>query len=264
MSQEPAPAGGQTEPAFLQTAAAAPTVPLPADGYSAASDANPGHPGPTEPYVAYRPPGAVPRLPGARAKTNGFAIASLIFGILGGLLFSVPFGVVALVQIRKRGQGGRGRAIAGLILSAVWALVILLVLEAQLDGPGPKGTNADGTTSYSMLKPGDCMIKVFASGYVLDVQVVSCDTPHEGEVFAVFDLPDGERPSETAVKKQAASRCNEEFASYARAPDDELMLYYDKLMLYYRIPQVWSWPQDRRVICTANDPNGPRTRSLRD
>ena len=38
-------------------------------------------------------------------KTNGFAIASLIFGIIGGVLLSVIFGFVALSQIKKRKIG---------------------------------------------------------------------------------------------------------------------------------------------------------------
>src|SRR5512138_561066 len=49
-------------------------------------------------------------------KTNGFAIASLIFGI------------VALSQIKKRNEKGRGMAIAGLSLSGAWVVLICLVV----------------------------------------------------------------------------------------------------------------------------------------
>jgi hypothetical protein len=55
-------------------------------------------------------------------KTNGFAIASLVLGIVGIWLLAVIFGFVGKSQIdRSRGtQGGRGMAIAGIVLGFVW------------------------------------------------------------------------------------------------------------------------------------------------
>jgi hypothetical protein len=78
------------------------------------------------------PPGG-PGYPGPPASTgtNGFAITSLIFGILGMVLFSVIFGIVALVQLRTRGQGGRGLAIGGLVASGCWVLGIAAVLTVD-------------------------------------------------------------------------------------------------------------------------------------
>ncbi len=62
-------------------------------------------------------------------RTNVFAILALVFGILGGLL-ALVFGHIALSQIRRTGESGRGMAIAGLVLgyiSIVFWLVILLI-----------------------------------------------------------------------------------------------------------------------------------------
>lgn len=44
---------------------------------------------------------------------------------LGGLLglLAIIFGIVALGQIKKRGQRGRGMAITGIVLGSVWVLV---------------------------------------------------------------------------------------------------------------------------------------------
>ena len=50
--------------------------------------------------------------------TDGFAIAALVFGILGGLLAFV-FGPIALSRIKKSGQKGRGLAITGMCLAPV-------------------------------------------------------------------------------------------------------------------------------------------------
>jgi hypothetical protein len=63
-----------------------------------------------------------PQPHGLRRPVDGFAITSLIFGLIGGFLFSIGF---ALAAFRRIGQGrrrGRPLAIAGLILSAAWIL----------------------------------------------------------------------------------------------------------------------------------------------
>jgi hypothetical protein len=61
--------------------------------------------------------------------TNGFAIASLVLGLLGGNLLAVIFGHVARSQIRRTGESGDGLALAGLILGYVelGALVIVVM-----------------------------------------------------------------------------------------------------------------------------------------
>ena len=57
------------------------------------------------------------------------AIASLVLGILSVWLLAVIFGHIALRQIPRRGQGGRGIAIAGLVLGYAWlALYIVYVI----------------------------------------------------------------------------------------------------------------------------------------
>ena len=61
-----------------------------------------GYPGP-----GYPPP------PAQKPGTNGFAIASLIFGIIGGVLLGFIFGFIALSQTKRTGQNGRGLALAG-------------------------------------------------------------------------------------------------------------------------------------------------------
>ena len=66
------------------------------------------------------------------AKTNGFAIASLVCGLgqfMFGPLATIPaivFGHMARSQIRRTGEQGAGLALAGLILG--WAAVVLGVL----------------------------------------------------------------------------------------------------------------------------------------
>lgn len=59
--------------------------------------------------------------------TNTFAVLALVFGILGGLL-GVVFGHVALSQIKRTGEGGRGLAVAGLVLGYIYLAFWLLML----------------------------------------------------------------------------------------------------------------------------------------
>lgn len=64
------------------------------------------------------------------ADTNGFAIASLAFGIFFlagvGSVLAIACGLVARRQIdRNPGQQGRGMALAGIILGAAWLAVLI-------------------------------------------------------------------------------------------------------------------------------------------
>jgi hypothetical protein len=87
----------------------------------------PGHPG------AYGYPGyGYP----VQRPTNGFAIASLVLGILWvwwvGSILALIFGYVARRQIRERGQSGDGLAIAGIVLGWVGVGVLGLFLVGFL------------------------------------------------------------------------------------------------------------------------------------
>lgn len=99
-------------------------------------------------FANITPPPIAPLKPGAStagqmAKTNSFATAGLIFGILsvtlicccGGFPFNILgliFSIIALVQISERPElhEGRGLAIAGLILSAASFLILLIIMAS--------------------------------------------------------------------------------------------------------------------------------------
>jgi hypothetical protein len=65
------------------------------------------------------------QLPPQPRRTNGAAIASLIFGVLGcipilGPLLAIVFGFVGVRKARDPNVGGKGLAIAGIILGVLW------------------------------------------------------------------------------------------------------------------------------------------------
>ncbi len=66
-------------------------------------------------------------------STNILAILALVFGLLGGVL-GVVFGHIALSQINRTGENGRGLAIAGLVLGYIsvvaWIIVVIVAVEA--------------------------------------------------------------------------------------------------------------------------------------
>jgi hypothetical protein len=69
-----------------------------------------------------------------QTKTNGFAVAALVLGIVWlywiGSILALVFGYVAKSQIEKSGgrETGRGMAIAGIVLGWVGVGVLLLML----------------------------------------------------------------------------------------------------------------------------------------
>jgi len=63
--------------------------------------------------------------------TNGFAIASLVCSIVGIQILGWIFGGVALSQISRTGQKGRGLAIAGIVIGIAWALIGLMMFASN-------------------------------------------------------------------------------------------------------------------------------------
>ena len=100
-------------------------------GYQEGPDVPPPSAPPPPAPSGYQAPGGT--YGGRPQRTNGFAIASLIFGIIGGVLFGLIFGYIALSQIKRSGgtQGGRGMAQAGVILSWAWLAIVVIVIASQ-------------------------------------------------------------------------------------------------------------------------------------
>ncbi|UOY00608.1 DUF4190 domain-containing protein [Blastococcus sp. PRF04-17] len=107
-------------------------------------------PAPTYPAQFVPPPGGVPPYgqpygygyPYAPPRrTNGLAVASMVLGILWiywiGSVLALIFGYIARSQIRERGEGGDGMAIAGIVLGWVGiGIVVLVVLFGLAVRPG--------------------------------------------------------------------------------------------------------------------------------
>jgi hypothetical protein len=173
---------------------------------------------------------------------------------------------VALSQIRRRGQGGRGLAIAGISLSAVWAvgivaIVAVAVIAGGTDDNDPTASLADGDdVKVQQLAPGQCLNGLQESSAIRDLPVVPCTQPHEGEVFAVFNLADGDFPGDQQVAKLAEKGCVDRVETHAKKAADD-----PNLEIYFLHPTQTSWRLgDQGVTCVAMSSTGKVTGSIQD
>ncbi len=209
-----------------------------------------GYPPPQYPY--YPPPPAPPQYPPLKPATSGFAIASFVLGLLGVVLLSVIFGIIGLVQTKGGQRKGRGLAVAGLAISALWVIAVAAVVAIFV-------IKERGTVAAEDLTVGTC-IGDFPSGgnHVADVKSTPCDQPHRGEVFAVLPIPDAPSyPGEAKIRSHA-EQCRPALEQYApKVPDTET------IDLYYLYPSVETWAHgDREFVCIYGSET-PSTGSIR-
>jgi hypothetical protein len=95
-------------------------------------------PPPPPPYPSYRPPpgGNVYRPTG----NNGKALASMVCGIVGLVVFGFILGIIAIVlgsiaknEIRRTGQGGYGMATAGIVLGIIDIIAGIFIVAALVN-----------------------------------------------------------------------------------------------------------------------------------
>jgi putative regulator of septum formation/uncharacterized protein DUF4190 len=175
--------------------------------------------------------------------TSGFAVASLILGIIGAILLSIPFGIVALGKTRPGAQKGRGMAIAGLVISGVWVVVGGLVLVLAVAGVVALGTHSKSARNAQV---GDCWTDLPAGNRVSRVNTTSCDRPHRGEVVGVLTMPDGSYPAQS-VFQDYKQKCRDALASYSSTAMED-----SAVDLAVMPPSEDSWKQgDRDMVCIA-------------
>ncbi|MFF1440519.1 DUF4190 domain-containing protein [Streptomyces sp. NPDC058295] len=235
-------------------------------------------PGPMGPYpqapYPQAPYGAVPYPVwgqgyspyGQPSPVNGVAIAALVLGLLCFLPgVGLLLGIVALVQIKKRGERGKPMAIVGTVLSSIGLAVWVLALSTGGASDFWDGfkEGASGNSSFALAK-GDCFDvpgETFDED-VYDVDEVDCSGEHDAEVFATVPLTGDSFPGDDHVTDVADDKCYTLQDAYAMDP----WALTDEVDIYYLTPTAdsWSWG-DREITCVfANvDEKGTLTGSLR-
>jgi len=129
------------------------------------------------------------------------------------------------------------------ILTALITSVIGIVILAACEG------------NVFSLKVGDCYngphLDTMEITEVRDVELVSCEEPHESEVYAIFELPDSGWKNEDYVSGQADIGCEARFEAFVGIGFAFSTLYYD-----FIFPLEESWRDgDRLVQCSVVEEN---------
>jgi len=197
-------------------------------------------------------------------KTSGWAIASFVLGLLGGVVLSVIFGLVALSRIKRLGQQGRGFAIAGLVLSGVWIVLIIALIavgalnSASRSSSTGKITHA-GNLSVFSLAVGDCFNSPADTQDVTSVTAVPCTQPHSAQIYAKFNLTGSNfsYPGTTRVTRLAASGCTARTGSIDRSKTTNAMT------VHFLFPDQNAWLGGQRTVsCMIVNPTADLTSSL--
>ncbi|MEX8034030.1 septum formation family protein [Microbacterium sp. 20-116] len=258
----PAPAGYPGAVSAAASADAGTTAPA----YGAATgDAQTGVPAYGAPF-----PGTAPA---ASSRTNGISILAIVLGFvfpLGGIIA----GAVALAQIKRTGEKGRGLAITGIVAGAVIGVLAILAVVGLLifsftvgskassadpfdvptfpqDGGvtvGPSETAPGGGGTYT-LPVGVCLDDV-PSGFISSSNIVECAAAHTYEVFSSFVLPEGAFPGDDAIASAAQQGCDAAFPSFVGIAYEQSALNYQ-----YVAPTEGTWSDgDREISCLLYDP----------
>jgi hypothetical protein len=192
-------------------------------------------------------------------------VAGVIFGAIGACFLGIIFGIVALVQIRRSGEPGRGTAILGIVLSCLWlAGVGYAATHEDFLGPSRDANGAissDGTLSTVSLRVGDCVNGLADQQEVSELPAIPCTKPHEAEVFAIVELDDAEFPGDEELSSLSEQRCGQEFDALADVPAE--VLDDPALGLSWLQPFEEDWTRGDHSIACLVSTDAPRTGSIR-
>ncbi|MFJ2827667.1 DUF4190 domain-containing protein [Streptomyces sp. NPDC087263] len=201
---------------------------------------------PHQPW-GYGYPAPIPPVP-----VNGLAISALVLGLLCFLPgVGLVLGIVALGQIKKRGERGKEMAVGGVVLSSLGMVLALLAVTtggARDFWDGFKEAANDSQNSTFSLDKGDCFDVPGGSleGMTYDVDKVPCEGEHHGEVLANFLMSEGSYPGDSVVADTADDKCYTLQDTYAM----DTWAVPDNVDLYYFTPTRESWGLgDREITC---------------
>ncbi|WP_371527407.1 DUF4190 domain-containing protein [Streptomyces sp. NBC_01283] len=217
--------------------------------------------GPQVPYQQW--PGGYS--PYSRPPVNGFAIASLVLGILCFLpAVGLVLGLVALAQIRKKGERGKGLAIAGSVLSVVGVVLLVLAVVTGgardfMDGFREAARDARNSAGFPVGK-GECFnvpgSRLEGAEYAYQVDRVPCSARHDGEVFASVRVNHDSYPGDSALTYLAEEKCVRLQADYVL---DSWADWGDAQVNYF-VPDRETWRQGgRHITCLFGDAGQKRS-----
>lgn len=189
-------------------------------------------------------------------------VASLLSATTAGVA-AVP--ALLLARQAKREIAARPGATGLELARAATAIAVLsLVLWASFGVFTLARAIGSSGVDYATLTIGDC-IETPDGESVRRVDIVSCDEPHDAEVFAVATHPaqsDETFPGVPALLEFAADAClGQAFVDYVGVPRIR-----SQLTDYEFVPGEEAWSQGRRgIVCVVDSSDGqPLTGSVKD
>lgn len=212
-----------------------------------------------------QPPPYPHQPPSQTGTSNPFAVAALVTSLLCLAPLGLVLGIVALVQIPRRRQRGRGLAIAGITVSAAVLLLVgtaAAVVDFRVWTTPARNmageTVKPGGTALHAIGPGDCFTPRAGSPGRdappmpgADARLLPCDAPHRGEAYATFRLPEQDRaPARNEIAAIARPRCAKLFLDYTADPQAS-----GPLQTYFFHPDEQGWAAGQRgVLCWVARP----------
>lgn len=118
--------------------------------------------------------------------------------------------------------------------------------------PSPKPSVPPREMESWQLQVGDCFSEHTGTeeDVIETVDVVPCEQPHISEVYAAFELPDGEFPGDS-IDATAGSFCEDEFEQFVGRPFSK-----SQLQATFIVPseETWTSADDREVLCAVMGP----------
>ena len=197
-------------------------------------------------------------------KTSGWAITSFVLGLIGVVLLSLIFGILALRRIKRTGQRGRGLAIAGLVLSAVWVVLFIIIavvgnLGSATRSPSTGGITHSGNLSVFSLSVGDCFNNPPGATSLTTVTAIPCTQAHNAQIYAKFNVSGSivNYPGTSSLTRLATSGCN------ARVGILDKSKITNSMTIRFLYPLADSWLGGNRTIaCMIANPTSNITSSL--
>ncbi|MGW4809884.1 DUF4190 domain-containing protein [Kitasatospora sp. NPDC004272] len=203
--------------------------------------------------------------PSRAGYTNGLAIATLVVSFLCYLgIIAIGLGVAALVQIKRTGERGKGLAVSGIVIGAVWLLLLVLGIVGNTvyfhtDTRGGSSGSSGGLAPDSALRlnAGDCADLRFDTA----VKKSDCSVPHNAEAFwSSVSTTTGGYPGARKLEEEAKQLCSQHLDQYVMdlwsIPDTTGMpaSYPDR--------ETWNEVGGRQIVCYLKS-SKPTTGSLR-
>ena len=117
-----------------------------------------------------------------------------------------------------------------------------------------------GNTSAFKVEVGQC-VQLPDGSTISRVEVVECTAEHDGEVYHIEKLTDGERPSDSALNDRMTEVCTATFEGYVGAAYED-----SDLRITTMFPTEASWKRgDRDIVCIAISNDGEKlSQSVKD